>query len=91
MGTKGLVYEPPAIRVSWAPHGTDAYYVGPALKHYWCLHFYMPGTRRYCVLDTWQLYPTHWSFPYTIGFGVYGQCWGFNGGGWLYRVRFFIA
>jgi hypothetical protein len=35
LGTKGLVYEDPAVRASWALHGTDAYYVGPALKHYW--------------------------------------------------------
>jgi hypothetical protein len=32
--TKGLVYEDPAIRTSWVPHGTDAYYIGPAPKHY---------------------------------------------------------
>jgi hypothetical protein len=31
LGTKGLVYNDPAIRVSWAPHGIDAYYIGPAL------------------------------------------------------------
>jgi hypothetical protein len=40
LGTKGLVYEDPAIHASWAPHGTDAYYVGPAPKHYRCLRFY---------------------------------------------------
>ena len=45
LGTKGLVYEDPTVRASWAPHGTNAYYVGPALKHYQCLHFYMPGAR----------------------------------------------
>ncbi len=59
LGTKGSVYEDPAVRASWAPHGTDAYYVGPALKHSQYLRFYMPGTRRYCVADTWQLYPRH--------------------------------
>ena len=39
-GTKGLVYEDPANRASWAKHETDAYYVGPAPKHYRCLRFY---------------------------------------------------
>jgi len=63
LGTKGLVYEDPTVRASWAPHGTDAYYVGPALKHYRCLHFYMPGTRRYHVADTWRLYPMHCTTP----------------------------
>ncbi len=46
LGTKGLVYKDPAIRTSWAPHGTDAYYIGRAPKHYRCLCFYMPATRR---------------------------------------------
>ncbi len=31
------------------------------------------------------------SLLYVIGFGVYGQCWGFNGGECLYLVRFLIA
>jgi hypothetical protein len=31
-GTKGLVYNNPAIRASWALYGTDAYYVGPAIN-----------------------------------------------------------
>jgi hypothetical protein len=41
---KGLVYNDPAVRASWASHRTDAFYVGPAAKHYWCLRFYMPTT-----------------------------------------------
>ncbi len=63
MGTKGLVYDDLATRASWAPHGTNAYYVGPAIKYYWCLRFYMPGTRQYWVADTLQLYLTHYSVP----------------------------
>jgi hypothetical protein len=63
LGTKGLVYEDPAIRASWAPHGTDAYYVGGAPKHYRCIHFFMPATRRHCIADTWRLYPSHCTTP----------------------------
>jgi hypothetical protein len=37
LGTKGLVYDDPMVQASWAPHGTDAYYMGPALKYYHCL------------------------------------------------------
>jgi hypothetical protein len=37
IGTKGLVYDNPAVRASWAPHGTDAFYLGPTPKHYRCL------------------------------------------------------
>ncbi len=39
LGTKGLVYDDPAICASFAPHSTNAYYIGLALKHYWCLQF----------------------------------------------------
>ena len=63
LGTKGLVYEDPAFRACWASHGTNAYYVGLAPKHYRCMRFYMPGTRRYRVTDTWCLYPTHCATP----------------------------
>jgi hypothetical protein len=63
LGTKGLVYEDPAVRTSWVPHGTDAYYIGPALKHYRCLCFYMPATRSYHIADTWRLYPKHCTMP----------------------------
>jgi hypothetical protein len=57
LGTKKLVY------ASWAPHRTNAYYIGPALKYYWCLQFYMPGTRQYWVANTWQLYSMHCTTP----------------------------
>jgi hypothetical protein len=44
IGTKGLVYNNPSVQASWAPHGTDAFYICPAPKHYWCLRFFMPTT-----------------------------------------------
>jgi hypothetical protein len=34
LDTKRLVYNDPAISTSWAPHGINANYVDPALKHY---------------------------------------------------------
>ncbi len=45
IGTKGLVYNNLAVRASWMPHRTDAFYIGPAPKHYWSLQFYMPTTQ----------------------------------------------
>ena len=45
IGTKALIYDDPEVRASWAPHGSDAYVVGPARKHYRCLRFFMPLTR----------------------------------------------
>ena len=32
IGTKALVFDDPEVRASWAPHGTDGFYVGPAKK-----------------------------------------------------------
>ena len=63
LGTKGLVYDGPAVRASWAPHGTDAYYVGNAPKHYHSMQFFMPATRRFCIADTWRLYPSNCATP----------------------------
>jgi hypothetical protein len=63
IGTKRLVYDDPAVRTSWAPHGTDTFYVGLAPKHYWCLQFYMPTTQQCCIADTWHLYPSHCVIP----------------------------
>jgi hypothetical protein len=65
LGTKRLVYNDPEIHASWAPHSTNAYYLGLALGHYQCLQFYMPGTsiRGYQVPETWRLYQTHSATP----------------------------
>ncbi|KAL7527446.1 hypothetical protein ACHAXR_001968, partial [Thalassiosira sp. AJA248-18] len=60
IGTKALIYEGPDTRASWAPHGIDGYYVGPAKKHYRNLRFWIPTTRRYRISDTYKLYPTHY-------------------------------
>ena len=35
-GTKVLVHETPSQRRTFAPHGVEGYYVGPALEHYRC-------------------------------------------------------
>jgi hypothetical protein len=63
IGTKSLFYDNLTIRASWALHKTDAFYVGPAPKHYWCLRFYMPTTQRCRIADTWRLYPSHCTIP----------------------------
>jgi len=42
LGTRALIYDDPDSRTSWAPHGTDAFYVSPALLHYRCLRFFNP-------------------------------------------------
>lgn len=63
LGTKALIYDPPSTRATWAPHGTDCFYIGPATLHYRCLRFYCPNTRRTRIGDTYWLYPTHCNLP----------------------------
>jgi len=53
LGNKALIYDDPDSRTSWAPHGTDAYYVSPALQHYRCLHLFQP--RNQSILHIWIL------------------------------------
>lgn len=36
LGTKAFVHIKPNRHASWGFHAADAWYVGPALKHYWC-------------------------------------------------------
>ena len=60
IGTKALIYKGPDTRASWAPHGIDGYYVGPAKKHYRNLRFWIPTTRQYRISNTYKLYPTHY-------------------------------
>ena len=39
LGTKGLAYDDPSVRASWAPHGTEVIYVGQLTGHYRLLNF----------------------------------------------------
>jgi hypothetical protein len=35
-GTRIIAHETPSRRRTWAPHGQDGWYIGPALEHYRC-------------------------------------------------------
>ena len=41
---KVLVFEPPAKRGSYSPHGIEGWYIGPALNHYRYWQIYVPST-----------------------------------------------
>ena len=53
------MYDDPTGRASWAPHGTDCFYIGPAAHHYRSMRFYVPSTRRVRISNTYTLYPSH--------------------------------
>ena len=57
-GTQSIVHLKNNQRGTWAPKGIHAWYIGPCMKHYRCLNFYIPSTAAERVSDTAQLYPT---------------------------------
>jgi hypothetical protein len=40
-GTRIIAHETPGRRRTWAPHGQDGWYIGPALEHYRCYTVYI--------------------------------------------------
>ena len=57
LGTKAITYLTPDERASWQMHGYDAYYVGPATKHYRLLKFYNPTTCNYKLREPTNYIP----------------------------------
>jgi hypothetical protein len=45
-GTRAVAHVKPKARHSWAPHGEDAWYVGPVPDHYRCYKVWMVVTNR---------------------------------------------
>jgi hypothetical protein len=51
-GTRIIAHETPNRRQTWAPHGQDGWYIGPALEHYRCYTVYITETRGERVVET---------------------------------------
>ena len=64
-GTKVLLHEKPNNRRTWAPRGTDAWYIGPSLEHYRCVRCYNPKTFKERDADTVTYLPTVVPLPKT--------------------------
>merc|ERR1712115_476468 len=62
-GTKALIYEAAARRAAWPPHAVDGWYLGPAMKHFWCGRYYIPHTRATRIASSVKLFPTHCKMP----------------------------
>jgi hypothetical protein len=65
-GTKVLLHEKPNQCHSWAPRGTDAWYIGPALEHYRCMECYMPETWSTRIADILEYFPKQTPFAKSI-------------------------
>jgi len=57
------VHETPQQRTTWAPHGIDAYYVGPSLENYRCYKFFVPKTNTTRDATTVNWFPTNIKYP----------------------------
>ena len=56
-GIKVVAHDKPDQRGSWAAHGHDGWYVGPALEHYRCYKIYNIDTKRVHMPDTVDFFP----------------------------------
>ncbi len=58
-GSKVLTWNPPDKRGSWADHGIEGIYVGPALDHFRAFRIWVPQTSVMRVSSTvWWFFPT---------------------------------
>ena len=62
-GTKVIIHKPPNTRASWAYHGKQGWYVGPALHHYRCYRCFLPKTGREIITNTVKFIPNKITFP----------------------------
>jgi hypothetical protein len=62
-GTKAIIYKDSDTRASWAPHGLDAWLLGPSKDHYHCHLYYVPKMQGYKVSGSANLFPQHCMAP----------------------------
>ena len=62
-GTRVIVHEKPTQRRTWAPHGIDGWYIGPALDHYQCYRVWIPSTHAERIADTIQFFQLFFAPP----------------------------
>jgi hypothetical protein len=63
-GTRIIAHETPGRRRTWAPHGQDGWYVGPALEHYRCYRVYITKTRSNRLVETVKKFPQKFTLPF---------------------------
>jgi hypothetical protein len=63
-GTIIITHETPSRRLTWAPHGKDGWYIGPALEHYRCYTVYITKTRGDRIVETVDFFPKKIILPF---------------------------
>ena len=56
-GTRAITHDKPHLRGSWAPHGTPAWYIAPAMDSYRCYEVQTAPTHPKRITDTLHLFP----------------------------------
>jgi hypothetical protein len=62
-GTRVIIHEKPYKRGSWAPHGKNGWYVGPAIEHYRAHRVYCSTTGHDRISNTVEFPPQHCKIP----------------------------
>lgn len=62
-GTNIVVHENPKQRRTWAPHGVDGWYIGPAMKHYICFTTFINITRSESNMGTIHVFDHIYESP----------------------------
>ena len=62
-GTKVVVLDPVTTRESWAPHGLNGFYLGPAISHYRSFRVYVSVTKGIRVSDSLSWHPRKLRLP----------------------------
>jgi hypothetical protein len=63
-GTRIIAHETPNRRRTWAPHGQDGWYIGPALEHYRCYTVYITEIRGERVVETVDFFSEKFTLPF---------------------------
>eukprot|EP00804_Cyclotella_cryptica_P000090 CCRYP_013749-RA/>CCRYP_013749-RA protein AED:0.16 eAED:0.11 QI:0/0/0/1/0/0/3/0/1031 len=63
VGTRALILLDPSTRKMWQNHALDAWYVGPAKKHYQNYCFFIPSTKGYHTSGSAKFFPKHTKMP----------------------------
>jgi hypothetical protein len=63
-GTRIIAHGTPHRRRTWAPHGQDGWYIGPALEHYRCYTVYITKTSGERVVETADFSPKKFTLPF---------------------------
>jgi hypothetical protein len=63
-GTRIIAHETQSRRRTWAPHGQDGWYIGPALEHYRFYTVYITKTRTNRIVETVDFPPDKFTLPF---------------------------